>query len=1036
MPAGKRELERLVVKISADDIDYKRKMVGVKTEARRTSASIGGIWTSMSRKITGPLRGMERQTASTFNKIAKNIGGVQSRAGRAALQVGKLTNSLRRAGTVAVVVGAALTAATIPLVAFGHKAVAASIEFESSFTGIVKTVNATEAQLGTLQKTIKSMTLRIPVDVNELNRIGESAGQLGIQVPNLAKFIEVMAKLGVTTNLASDQAASQLARLANITQMSQENFDRLGSVIVALGNNFATTEAEIAEMALRIAGAGHAVNLSEHQILSLAASLSSLGIEAEMGGSAISKLLLNMASAASEGGEDIRSFARAAHMSVGDFTNLVQRDAVGALVKFAEGLHKTKEVGDDMLGMLSELGIDEVRLRDTILRLAGSGDLLTRSFNLGAKAWEENNALTREANLRFATTASQLQLLKNRYNAVLITVGDSLIPVLQSLVRVAEVLLPIVQGMADAFAALPQPLQDTIVLAGGLSAALTLGFGTAAVTISSIVSAVGDLVVMYRGWSTVAVDSASMMAEAYRNAAGQVTILGSGTQQLTSLIIQQAAAYKGLATAQSLALGSDAAGGLATMGRGMSRKTGAGGAKRLTNAADDIIDVEFTKKTVPLLAGPAASGGLMAVTQNAGKATSVLTKMMTALRGVGAAFMAMGVAAQIGWAAATLGASLLIGAIIAAGVAIWKMRDDIMAAVEPLVEPFRPVIAEVKALGAEIWAFIQGAAKQMWAEVQANLVPALQELAVVMGGTLIPVLRSMLPAIKWIVEKGFWLMIQAAKGLAESLTLVVNVMRKMWDLVVKLTPGMANLIEKNMAITGGSKPGAAPAAAKGATPAMGRVYGSNAPIAAAGSAGAAVGAIAGMGGEMIGEGASTGGGGAAGARGGRWVFDKMTGQMVPESQIANRGQSIANAQGTFDRNFGGGFWWDRQPGRPNVPLGGLQKPLRSATAKAITATPAEERQARINARLAKEPAGFINRTHMAGGINRTHYGARGDFAASDFTPRRKPEPRLVTPQQSATSGDKDPVELLRTLVENTNSLRNKTIPVVGANLRR
>ena len=86
--------------------------------------------------------------------------------------------------------------------------------------------------------------------------------------------------------------------------MSQEDFDRLGATIVDLGNNLATTEKEIVDMSMRIAGAGAQVGMTEAEIMSFSGALSSVGIEAEAGGSAFSTLISNMSLAVQQGGDE------------------------------------------------------------------------------------------------------------------------------------------------------------------------------------------------------------------------------------------------------------------------------------------------------------------------------------------------------------------------------------------------------------------------------------------------------------------------------------------------------------------------------------------------------------------------------------------------------------------------------------------------------------------------------------------------------------------------------------------------------------
>lgn len=323
---------------------------------------------------------------------------------------------------VAVAVGTVGTT----LLATAALAVKTGIGFESSFAGVKKTVNASAEELSQMRQEIRDMSKEIPQSASSIAEVAEAAGQLGIENKNIISFSRVMSDLGVATNMSATEAATSLARLANITQMPQENFDRLGSTVVDLGNNLATTESEIVDIGLRLAGAGKQAGMSEAQILGLGAAISSVGIEAEAGGSAVSTVMAKMQLAVEGGGDSLEEFASVAGMSSQEFKAAFEEDAASAIVAFVSGLGTMDEQGQSAIKTLDDMGITEIRQRDALLRLSGAGDVLSKSLGIAKDAWGQNNALTNEAAQRYETLESKIQLFKNNISDFAITVYDDL----------------------------------------------------------------------------------------------------------------------------------------------------------------------------------------------------------------------------------------------------------------------------------------------------------------------------------------------------------------------------------------------------------------------------------------------------------------------------------------------------------------------------------------------------------------------------------------------------------------------------------
>lgn len=363
----------------------------------------------------------------------------------------------------------------------------ASMDFESAMTGVAKTTDLTDDELSAMSDAIKEMSTEIPATTEELAAIAESAGQLGIHKESLLDFTEIMAMLGTSTNMTADEAATSLSRLANITGMSQEDFDRLGATIVDLGNNLATTEKEIVDMSLRIAGAGAQVNMTEAEIMAFSGALSSVGIEAEAGGSAFSTLISNMSLAVQQGGDGLEQFADVAGMSASEFAAAFEDDAAGAIIQFIQGLGNMESEGRSAIAVLDDMGLSDIRMRDALLRAAGASDVFTNALQIGSNAWDENTALVNEATKRYATTQSQLTMMQNAYQNLKVAIGDAYTPALQKAYSVGTQVLNAVSQFVKQNPALVNAITAFVGVIGAVTIALTAY--TAVVKIANAVTA-------------------------------------------------------------------------------------------------------------------------------------------------------------------------------------------------------------------------------------------------------------------------------------------------------------------------------------------------------------------------------------------------------------------------------------------------------------------------------------------------------------------------------------------------------------------
>jgi TP901 family phage tail tape measure protein len=330
---------------------------------------------------------------------------------------------------IAITVGRALTGMLTGTIG-------ATVAFEQAMAGVAKVTDASASELADMTEAVRQMAKEIPITHEELARIMMIAAQIGIRgTANLVRFTDVVARMGVTTSLSTEEAAFALARFMNIMQTAPANVERVASTIVGLGFDFAGTETEVANMALRIAGMGMVLGMTEADVLAFAAGMTDVGITAEVGGTAISRVFQRMSTAAQSGTAAFSVFARTAGMSVTEFADLVRTQPAQAVLAFFEGLEKVRESGGNVIPILKQLGIDARRETDVVLRLTTGVGSLSRALDEGSSYWEQNNALLRASDIYFNTTAGRAKVMANTARDLGIEIGDTLLPALNGLIR-------------------------------------------------------------------------------------------------------------------------------------------------------------------------------------------------------------------------------------------------------------------------------------------------------------------------------------------------------------------------------------------------------------------------------------------------------------------------------------------------------------------------------------------------------------------------------------------------------------------------
>ena len=371
-----------------------------------------------------------------------------------------------------------------------------AMDFESSMAEVRKVVDFdTPQQFKQMGDDLLQMTHRIPMTGRELAQIAASGGRLGIARKDIAGFTETVSKMSVAFDMAAEEAGDSMAKLANVYEIPIAQIGRLGDAINHLSNSSPAKAENIINALERVGGVAKQFGLTELQTASLANAFISLGRRPEVAATAINGMLTKLATADRQG-KKFQTALKAIGTSAQELKANIAKNGEQALVDFLKQLNKLPKA--DQMGTLVDLfGLEYA---DDVAVLAGSVETYEKSIRALKETGRDGKPLfagsmDKEFAARSATTANNVQLLKNQLMHLAISIGSVMLPAVNSLVaglkpwvdyfiRLSEAHPELVKNIYLGIAALVGFKAGSLVVRYGLSLLSSLFFGAAGKVLS------------------------------------------------------------------------------------------------------------------------------------------------------------------------------------------------------------------------------------------------------------------------------------------------------------------------------------------------------------------------------------------------------------------------------------------------------------------------------------------------------------------------------------------------------------------------
>ena len=361
-------------------------------------------------------------------------------------------------------------------------AVNAAIGFEDKMADVAKTTGLNTSESEAYGKAILDMSKKTRTSISALQDIGVVAGTIGVAKDELVAFTEAGNKFAIALGSdfgSTEFAVEQVAKLKNLFKETRNidiatSMTKAGSAINEV-SNAAGSAKNINDFMLRIGALPDAMKPSIQSSAALGGFLEDAGLSAEIAAGGFSNLIL-------VAGKNMTGFAAQMGMTVQSANKLYQTDPTAFATTFAKSLNKLKP--RELAMTLDNLKIGSQETIKVVGALGSGYEKLAKVQGISNQAFADGTSINAEAAKKNDTMAGKIEMAKNNMEALSITVGTQLAPILDKLI-------PKVTSLVEKFSAFieenPNLITNLALIGGGLwvlssavgavQLAMTLGSG-------------------------------------------------------------------------------------------------------------------------------------------------------------------------------------------------------------------------------------------------------------------------------------------------------------------------------------------------------------------------------------------------------------------------------------------------------------------------------------------------------------------------------------------------------------------------------